>query len=238
MAKAFSRLGIKKPAKLKSVAILAMGSSASWYFQDWESKGGKFTDEVWAINAAGVWWRGHTDLLIHMDDLKRDEKRDKKYVERITGTGLPILTCTKHDYSKAIDFPNGQVAKGLLPDDWHFDNSVNYAIGYALWHGVTDLYLYGCEFSPGKSWFDYNESMKSVKDYEPWWCVYYRKPMFREAGEPGAEQCHFLLGVAQERGVKIHLPPGSTLMDRDRLAFWYGPDKQPRNWIPVDPKES
>ena len=110
MEAALPGMGATKPTELKSVAIIAMGSTAFSYFQDFESNGGKFTDKVWSINAAGVWWREHTDLLIHMDDLKRDEKRDKKYVERIIGTGLPILTCTKHDYLKAMDFPNEAVA--------------------------------------------------------------------------------------------------------------------------------
>ena len=42
--------------------------------------------------------------------------------------------------------------------------------------------------------------------------------------------CGFLLGVAHQRGVKVHIPTGSTLLDHDLPDFFYGYTDQPKGF--------
>lgn len=171
------------------VALVALGHSCTNYMELAFGVGGRkrIWDETWGVNAAGDVI--HCDRIFHMDDLRIQEARAaagnekiKAMIEWMKTTDTPIITSRKYeDYPTLVEYPLEQVVNAL--GSTYFNNTVPYAIAYAAYIGVKDLYLYGVDYA------------------------------FPSAFETGRGCCEYWLRAFQERGGQIHVGLGSNLMD-------------------------
>lgn len=190
----------------ESVAIVAMGRSCGDWLRMCASKGGtpNVVDEVWAINAMGGIIQH--DRLFHMDDVRMNQRRvqamargEYRRNEPLWGTMTwlaqhpgPIYTSRPHpDYPGTVAMPVQEVIDAARST--YLNSTVAWALGFALlmlerWGKLRELHLYGMDFS-------YANSHKA------------------ERGRGCVEN---LLGKLTERGVHLHLPNSTSLMDADQ----------------------
>lgn len=176
----------------KKVAIVAMGKSHSSFIM--AKTHSQPIDEVWAINAmAGVVFH---DRVFMMDPASRFLDSD----DAGTQTGImrsvlathpgPIYTCQLDSRCPGlVEYPLEEVMNEIQCG--YFNNTVAYAIGFAIAAKVAELHLYGIDFS-------------------------YKKTVhFAEAGRAC---CEFLLSKAIERGIKVGVAQESSLLDSNEPA--------------------
>ncbi|MES0444978.1 MAG: methyltransferase domain-containing protein [Desulfobacterales bacterium] len=188
----------------KSVSIVAMGKSAATYIRLASNKGGRqrVSDEVWAINSMGNVIKH--DLLFHMDDCRVQESRAKRdpdgnvagMVEWLKSHPRFITSKKYPEYTGAHEFPLQDVINSV--GTTYLNNTVAYAVAYAIFIGVQKISLYGADYS-------YDDLHKA---------------------ESGRGCVEFLLGMAAARGIQVEVAQDSTLLDAcipDDLRF-YGYD--------------
>lgn len=173
------------------VAIVAMGESKKDYLNIAAHRGGRaeVADEIWAINSMGSII--YHDLLFHMDDCKVQEARaERKQDGNIAGM---LKWLKKHprfitskvypEYPGAIAFPLEKIVQkyGVT----YFNNTVAYAVAYAMYVGVKKISIFGCDYS-------YHNVMRS---------------------ESGRGCLEFWLGMAIANGIKVRIGEHSSLMD-------------------------
>lgn len=176
---------------MRSVAIVAMGASSRTYLANASHKGDRrlLADETWAINAMGG-VIDH-DLLFHMDDCKVQEARADRNPE---GNVAGMLRWLRHHpnfmtstvypgYPGAIEFPLEDVANKV--GTTYFNNTVAYAVAYAMYKDFEKISLYGCDYS-------YSNQHKA---------------------ESGRGCVEFLLGMAAARGLHVEVAADSSLLD-------------------------
>ena len=191
--------------KGKHVAIVALGPSVDQYTDIVKRQGGrsKFCDEVWAINALGNVY--DCDLVFHMDDVRIQEIRAAAapasniaaMLKWLKTSKVPVVTSRNHpDYPALVEFPLEDVLNHLGHD--YFNNTAAYAVAFAIHIGVSELSLFGMDFTYANT----------------------------HDAEKGRACVEFWLGQAHARGIKIHLPKNTTLMDANtsRAARLYGYD--------------
>jgi len=169
------------------VAIVGLGSTQGAFTSSVAN--GKYFDEVWAINSMMVPIKH--DRVFMMDPASRfldtenagpQTEAMRKALGKHEG---PIYTCTLDDrVPGAVKYPLEEVVKdtGLC----YFNNTVPYAIAFAIYHKVTHLYLYGIDYS------------------------YKSNIVMAEAGRACAE---FWISAAVARGMQIEVAQDSTLLD-------------------------
>jgi len=173
--------------KNKSVAIVALGNSFNEYILA-KIRSEKF-DEVWAINSmSSVIYH---DRCFMMDppsrflDTPNAGKQTNSMADRLqVKLGIPIYSCTLDERCPdVIEYPLQQVIQktGYA----YLNNTVAYAIAYAVSQEVSDMHLYGIDFTH-----------KAVN--------------FAEAGRAC---CEFWLAIATTKGVKLHIAHSSSLLD-------------------------
>ena len=169
------------------VAIVGLGGTQGVFTSSVAN--GKSYDEVWAINSMMVPIKH--DRVFMMDPASRfldteDAGPQTEAMRRALGEHPgPIYTCTldKRVPGAAL-YPLEEVVKdtGLC----YFNNTVPYAIAFAIYHKVAKIYLYGIDYS-------YNSNV-----------------IMAEAGRSCTE---FWLSVAISRGINIEVAYNSTLLD-------------------------
>lgn len=177
-----------------TVAIVAMGASASDYLNQCAQHGGRhaIADETWAINATGAVIQH--DRLFAMDDMS-ELIRDARGVGKKVANGMlrwlpdhpgPVYMVRKYpQVPNAVEYPVVDVLNYIgFP---YFNNTVAYTVAFAMHIGVKALKLYGCDFS-------------------------YRNS---DAGENGRGCVEWLMGIAGSRGINIEVSGSTTLMDAD-----------------------
>lgn len=185
-----------KPRKIKrppeSVAILGLGPSLAAYVDLAKRLGarGKLADEIWGINALGDIIA--CDRIFHMDDVRIQEARAEARPESNIAAMLgwlkrhpgPIYTSRPHeDYPGLVAYPLADVINST--GYAYFNNTAAYAVAYAVHLGVRKISLFGCDFTYPKA-HDAEKGRGCVE----WW-----------------------LGFAAARGIKIAMPPSTSLMD-------------------------
>jgi len=168
-----------------------MGMSAATYLRLAANKGGRqrVADEVWAINSMGGVI--HHDLLFHMDDCKVQESRAARdSVGNIAGMlrwlhDHPRFFTSKAypDYPGAVEFPLQDVINSTGAA--YFNNTVAYALAYAIHIGVKKIGIYGADYS-------YEHMHKAEK---------------------GRGCLEFWVGIAAARGIEVEVAGDSTLLD-------------------------
>lgn len=196
----------KKPPR--HVAIVALGYTAEAYVERVKHICSRkaFCDETWAINGMGDVIA--CDLIFHMDDVRIQEIRaaarpNSAIANMLTWlktTTTPVMTSRAYpDYPALVEFPLEDVINDL--GMYYFNNTVAYAMAYAIHIGVEKVSIFGCDYT-------YPNAHKS---------------------ERGRGCLEFWLGYATRKGVEIAVPERTTLMDArdnhgDHDAPLYGYD--------------
>lgn len=176
----------------EAVAIVAMGASSSDYTNRAARNGGRkaIADETWAINAMGGIIEH--DRLFAMDDLSELVHDARKHDKKVAGGMLdwlpghpgPVYMVRKYQMVPgAVLYPVEAVLNSIgFP---YLNNSVAYAVAYAIHIGVGAIKLFGCDFT-------YPD---------------------QHASESGRGCVEWLLGMAGERGIHIEVSQSTTLLD-------------------------
>jgi hypothetical protein len=171
----------------KRIAIVAMGKSHSQFIM---AKTHSFHfDEVWAINAmSGVIFHDRVFMMdpasrfMDSDDAGSQTNIMAKVLKNHAG---PIYTCELDPRCTGlVEFPLVEVMNACQTG--YFNNTVAYAIGFAIAAKVAEIHLYGIDFS--------------YKGY-----VHF--------AEAGRANCEFLLSTAISRGIQVGIAQDSSLLD-------------------------
>jgi len=168
------------------VALVAIGGSRTAFIDHAMSTNykdiGMSWDEVWTVNSGFSVFQ-HDKVFI-MDDLRVQAARYPVYGERLKVHPKPIITSTPYDeFPTAEAYPIREVVDLIGESAW-LNNTVVYAMAYALFSGVKFLHLYGADF-------------------------YYVNMTRREEG---AQAAAYLIGIAKVMGMVTILPSTTTLL--------------------------
>ena len=171
-----------------NVALVAMGQSQIDYHLS-RTHSLAF-DEIWAINAMiGV--LPEIDRAFILDPMSRFLDTEdagsmtqmmRKYLPQAK---YPIYTCELDErvpYAEEYPLPNLVEDLGCA----YFNNTVAYAIAFALWNKVSHLTVFGVDFT-------YKTNMHFA--------------------ESGKACCEFWLAIAVSKGIKLHIAHNSSLLD-------------------------
>ena len=174
----------------KNIAIIAMGNSQLDYHKMITHS--KTFDEVWAINAMiGVLKR--VDRAFVMDPVSRffdtDDAGNMTVMMRETlpVADYPIYTCELDKRVPAlIEYPIEEVVTDL--DCGYFNNTIAYAIAFALWNNVGGISMFGADFT-------------------------YKGNLYFAEQERGC--CEFWLAKCMDKGIIVQVALTSGLLDAD-----------------------
>ena len=174
--------------KSKIVAIVGLGNTNSEYIHA-KIKSEHF-DEVWAINSmSGVIYHDKCFMMDppsrFLDEIYAGEQTDIMKNRLETKLDVPIFSCTLDERCPdVVTFPLEEVLKktGFA----YLNNTVAYAIAFALWNKVGCLKMFGVDFT-------YTGNLN-----------------FAEAGRGCVE---FWLSKCQNEGVSVEVANSSTLLD-------------------------
>ena len=176
----------------KSVAIVGLGKS--WHDYNLAKSHGAHFDEVWAINGVGSVI--YHDRVFMMDPPGRfldtdDAGGQTDGVTQILLNGeTPIYTCMLDDRCKnLVEYPINEILEEFNCS--YINNTVAYAIAFALWNKVSTLKLFGIDFS-------YKGNLHFA--------------------ESGRACCEFWLSKAMHLGVEVEVAKTSALLDTDVIA--------------------
>ena len=173
--------------KKKSIAIVGLGNSFSEYILA-KIRSEEF-NEVWAINSmSGVIYH---DKCFMMDppsrflDTPNAGQQTNIMAERLRQKiNIPIFSCTLDERCPdVVEYPLQEVLQktGYA----YLNNTVAYSFAYAISQEVSELHLYGIDFTH-----------KAVN--------------FAEAGRAC---CEFWLAIAISKGIKVNIAHNSSLLD-------------------------
>ena len=174
----------------KNIAIVAMGQSQIDFHLS-QTHSVEF-DEIWAINAMiGV--LPNIDRAFILDPMSRFlDTEDAGTMtpmmkKKLPKCNFPIYTCELDErVPAAIEYPIELIVHDLGCS--YFNNTIPYAIAFALWSKVSKISLFGIDFT-------------------------YRTNMhFAEAGRSCTE---FWLSKCIDAGMQIEVAPRSSLLDTD-----------------------
>lgn len=175
--------------KGKEVAIIGLGASYSEYIASRVVS--RNYDEVWGINSIGGVL--HVDRTFMMDPASRfldDIKAGNQtgvaqdFLLKTPKSG-PIYSCTLDERVPEIElYPLEEVITDL--SFAYFNNTVAYAIAFAIWSEVSKINLYGIDFT------------------------YKKNVNFAEAGRAC---CEFWCAIAVTKGIQIEVARTSGFLD-------------------------
>lgn len=168
------------------IAIVGLGSSYADYIA--ARVASQEFDEIWGINCIGGVI--HVDKTFMMDPASRfidtENAGSQTGIARefLTKNKAPIFSCAKHPDFPAIEqYPLEDVVKST--GYCYFNNTVAYAIAYAVWKKVEKISLYGIDFT-----------YKNVN-----------------MAESGRACCEFWCAIAVSKGIKLEVAHRSGLLD-------------------------
>ncbi len=168
--------------KPKSVTLLGLGiSRMAWGDSLVQSALADRRDEVWVVNYGMAIFRH--DKVFLMDDMRYQAERLPAYGKVMREHDRPIITSTPYpEFPMSVRYPIEEIVKQIGDD--LLNNTVPYAIAYAMCSGVKDIWLYGCDY-------------------------HYPNSTQREEGGQAAA---YLLGMGRHFGMTFHLPEQTTFM--------------------------
>jgi|TARA_R100001530_G_C4320933_1_gene155802 hypothetical protein len=198
----------------KRVALLGLGISQIDYVISLEN--GKVWDEVWAINSVAGALR--CDRLFMMDPASRffdseDAGKQTSVMRKILPKiKVPVYTCELDErVPSAVEYPLEKICN--YTKCAYFNNTVAYALGFAMYNKVSAIDLFGIDFS-------------------------YRNDLhFAEAGRACVE---FWLCKLMENDITVGVSPRSTVLDADVPADerLYGYHRLEKPLVAVPHKDS
>tara|TARA_R100000388_G_C7213782_1_gene145031 strand:- start:25 stop:789 length:765 start_codon:yes stop_codon:yes gene_type:complete len=175
--------------KGRNIAIVALGGSSSDYVRS-RIVSNKY-DEVWGINCIGAIL--HVDRTFMMDpasrfldDIKAGKQTGiaKEFLLETPNKGPIYSCCLDERVPEIVEYPLYDVI--TKTDIAYFNNTVSYALGYAVAAEVGKVNIFGVDFS-------YKENIH-----------------FAEAGRACVE---FWCAFAISKGIRIDVAPTSGLLD-------------------------
>lgn len=178
--------------KFNHIAIVAFGPTSAFYLDAAKKEGNRkrFADFVIAINAMGSVIQ--SDLVMHMDDVRIQERRAAADPEGMVAGLLEwlktyqgrVMTSREHfGYPNLEEFPLEDLLNKL--GSGYINGTGAAALAYAIYLAPKEISLWGFDFT-------YPNAHKNEK---------------------GRACVEYWLGRAQERGIEIRLPPKTSLMD-------------------------
>ena len=173
----------------KEVAIVALGGSFSDFV--YARMNSQHFDEIWGINCIGGIF--HVDRTFMMDPATRfldDVKAGtqtgiaKEFLLETPSKGPIYSCCLDERVPEIVEYPLEEVITETTFS--YFNNTVAYAVAFAVASKVSKIYLYGVDFS-------YKQNLH-----------------FAEAGRSCVE---FWCAMALARGISIQVAPHSGLLD-------------------------
>jgi hypothetical protein len=168
------------------VAIVGLGGSYADYIA--ARVASQEFDEVWGINCIGAII--HVEKTFMMDPVSRfldtDNAGTQTGVARqfLKTNKKPILTCQLDKRVKHLElFPLKEIALEL--GYCYFNNTVAYAVAYAIWKKVKQISLYGIDYT-------------------------YKNVSMAESGRACVE---FWCAIAATKGIKLEVAHRSSLLD-------------------------
>jgi hypothetical protein len=150
-------------------------------------------DETWTLNRGALVFRH--DLAFVMDYLDGERASWPRYGALLHRHDRPIITSVAPDWPAHVTaYPQEAVRRHFGPGHDYFHNSVPWIIAYALWIGVRELTLWGCDYTHDRS-------------------------NGREDDRANAE---YWVALARAAGMVVLIPQTSTLCNASRGAYHYG----------------
>jgi len=137
-----------KSLKGKTIAIVGMGKS--WFDYNLAKSHGVHFDEVWSINAVAsviyhdrVFMMDPPSRFLDTDDAGGQTDSMVKLLKEHQG---PIYTCELDDRCPGlVEYPIEEVVEDA--NCYYLNNTVAYAIAFAYWNEVSNIKLFGVDFS-------------------------------------------------------------------------------------------
>jgi|TARA_R110002012_G_scaffold12227_3_gene54614 hypothetical protein len=137
-----------KSLKGKTIAIVGMGKS--WFDYNLAKSHGVHFDEVWSINAVAsviyhdrVFMMDPPSRFLDTDDAGGQTDSMVKLLKEHQG---PIYTCELDDRCPGlVEYPIKEVIEDA--NCYYLNNTVAYAIAFAYWNEVSNIKLFGVDFS-------------------------------------------------------------------------------------------
>ena len=168
------------------IAIVGLGGSYADYIA--ARVASQEFDEIWGINCIGGII--HVDRTFMMDPVTRfvdtENAGSQTGIARefLTKNTKPIYSCVQHKDFPAIElYPLEKVVKST--GYCYFNNTVAYAVAYAVWKKVKKICLYGIDFT-------------------------YKNVYMAESGRACVE---FWCAIAASKGIKLEIAHRSGLLD-------------------------
>ena len=163
----------------KHVALLGLGHSQLDYHLSITHS--EVYDEVWAINsmcavvkADRVFMMDPASRFFDSDDAGGQTEVMRKILPTLT---CPVYSCEFHERVPAIEiYPLEEIVGEL--GCGYFNNTISYAIAFALWNKVGRLSIYGADFTYKRN---------------------------RHFAEMGRSCCEFWLSKCSEKGIDIKI---------------------------------
>ena len=169
-----------------NVAIVGLGSSYSDFIS--ARVASKKFDEIWGINCIGGII--HVDKTFMLDPVSRfldtENAGSQTEIARefLKKNKNPIFTCELDKRVKNLElYPLKEVSTDL--GICYFNNTVAYAMAYAIWKKVKKIFLYGIDYT-----------YKNVN-----------------IAESGRACCEFWCAIAISKGIKLEIAQNSGLLD-------------------------
>ena len=182
---------MKKIKSLKGKTIAIVGLGKSWFDYNLAKSHGIHFDEVWAINGVGsviyhdrVFMMDPPSRFLDTEDAGGQTDSMAKLLKEHEG---PIYTCELDDRCPGlVEYPIKEVIEDT--NCYYLNNTVAYAIAFAYWNEVSNIKLFGVDFS------------------------YKGNLHFAEAGRGCVE---FWLSKCIEKNIQIEVASSSGLLDTD-----------------------
>jgi hypothetical protein len=183
---------VSAPGKINHVAIVAFGPTSAFYIDAAKKEGNRkrFADFVIAINAMGSVIQN--DLVMHMDDVRIQERRAEAdpegmvagLVEWLRSYPGRVMTSRCHpDYPQLEEFPLEDLLNKL--GSAYINGTGAAALAYAIYLEPKEISLWGFDFT-------YPNAHKNEK---------------------GRGCVEYWIGYATKSGIQIRLPPKTSLLD-------------------------
>lgn len=178
------------------VAVVALGASCQAYMHHQLNKSlppGSAPDEVWTVNRGIRLFAA--DLAFVLDELPDEIADDPAYGEALKSFQKPIIsTVCSSEVSTCVRYPAPQILDCLREwytvEDPYWHNSMPMVMAYALFIGVKEITLWGC---------DYTLSDGTVI-------------------ESDRANLEYWVGVARARGMRVGVPTQSTLLNQRKTG--------------------
>jgi len=182
---------MKKIESLKGKTVAIVGMGKSWFDYNLAKSHGVHFDEVWSINAVAsviyhdrVFMMDPPSRFLDTDDAGGQTDSMAKLLKEHQG---PIYTCELDDRCPGlIEYPIKEVIEDA--NCYYLNNTVAYAIAFAYWNEVSNIKLFGVDFS------------------------YQGNLHFAEAGRGCVE---FWLSKCVEKNIQVEVASSSGLLDTD-----------------------